>query len=187
MSFQDKATTKAGNLGERIAKRVFAARGYIVYRYDELAGSHPIDFVAIQRNRLAMLLCDVKTKPKRVKYPDTGIDFDEWEKYRQLGRYYNLRVFLVFVDWENAKVYGQFLDVLEQRRQVPGVWFWYPFTQNNGREEIRYFPLCAMTEISDITEQEAEELRQLTQRAEQYGGAGKQYSLPLMQTVPKQK
>jgi hypothetical protein len=143
--FLDRPTTRAGTLGERIARRLLEAKNYMVYTPDELDGAHPIDIVAINKDRLVALLCDVKAKPRRVHWPDTGIDMRHWLKYQCLGITHNVRVFLIFVDWEAGEVYGGFLDELERQREVKTGKgrFWYPRTENYGRSEIRYFPLAA--------------------------------------------
>lgn len=179
MNWNDRTTTKAGNWGERVARRLLEAAGYVVYSPDQFGGAHPVDFVAIHKDRLGVLVADAKAKPMRKNYPDTGIDMRHWEKYRQLGRLHNLRVYLMFVDWEMGKAYRQFLEELELRRKVNhnGREIWYPKTENGQSGEIRYFPIVAMKEVSSLTAEEQEELRRLSQRDEKYGGQQCQGSL----------
>jgi hypothetical protein len=182
--FLDRPTTRAGTLGERIARRLLEAKNYMVYTPDELDGAHPIDIVAINKDRLVALLCDVKAKPRRVHWPDTGIDMRHWLKYQCLGITHNVRVFLIFVDWEAGEVYGGFLDELERQREVKTGKgrFWYPRTENYGRSEIRYFPLAAMHKVGTLMPDEASDLKQLSRRDEAYN-SGKQ--LPLLYDGPK--
>lgn len=179
MNWHDRPTTKAGDLGERIAKRMFEEKGYVVYTPDRFGGAHPVDIVAIQKNSLRVLVADSKAKPQRKRFPDTGINMVHWEKYRQLGRFHNLQVFLVFVDWESVQVYGQFLDVLEQRRKIchNGRDLIYPKTENYEHAEIRYWPISAMKQLHGLTSKESEELRQLSLRNDTYGGNSRQLDL----------
>ena len=165
-SFRDQQSTQKGTLGERIGERWLRKCGYYVYKPADLDSAHPIDRMAVQRSSAAALVCDFKAKPRREFYPDTGIDVRHWLTYLILARINGMRALLVFVDEIEAKVYGGFLDDLDRIRPVKtqkGTKY-YPITQNTGESEIRYFPLIAMQEFGDLTEQECAELRQRSSR-----------------------
>lgn len=170
MGFNGQATARKGALGERIAERYLREAGFHVYSPCDLENAHPIDRVAVCKRTLSVLLCDVKTKPKRVLYADTGIDVHHWQTYWTLGKTHNMRVYLIFVDEDSAEVYGQFLDVLERKVSVRhnGRTTWYPRTENNGDSEIRYFPIQSMRKFADLTPEEQFELQELSTRHRKY-------------------
>lgn len=168
--FCQRPTTQKGSLGERIADRHLRAAGYAVYKPSELDSSHPVDRIAVCKRTLSVLLCDVKSKPRRVHYPDTGIDVGHWMIYWSLAKLHNMRVFLVFVDEDECAVYGQFLDLLDQRRIIhhKGKNIWYPKVENLGHSEIRYFPIASMKRIGGLSLSETEELQALSSRHKKY-------------------
>jgi hypothetical protein len=170
MNFNDKISTKKGTLGEQIADRYLCEAGYHVYHPADLDNAHPIDRIAVCKRTLSVLLCDVKSKPKRLMYPDTGIDMSHWLTYWTLAKAHNMRVYLVFVDEDSAEVYGQFLHVLEKPIEVRhnGKIIWYPLTENKGVCEIRYFPIRSMHKFGNLTADEQFQLQELSTRHQKY-------------------
>lgn len=90
-NFQDKL--KIGAMGEQWVKAWLEASGRYVYVPGKV-GSHPIDFVVLEASG-ALWACDVKTYPRRARYPDTGIDANDWEKYAQIASVVPVRLFFV--------------------------------------------------------------------------------------------
>jgi hypothetical protein len=112
-AFNDQASTRKGTLGEQIGEAWLRKRGFHVYRPSDLEQAHPVDRIAIAPGAMNALICDMKSKPVRTKYDDTGIDLEHWHRYRMLSEIHQMRALLVFIDEDLAKVYGNFLDVLD--------------------------------------------------------------------------
>lgn len=126
---------------------LLTTRGWHVYSYTQDA-AHPIDLIAITPER-NIVLVEVKCKSARDYYPDTGVDFDDHNRYHELSMRTNLPILVLFVDPRYQSVYGQYLHILSQPTVV----------LHNGRElvypmvvEQRYvfYPLCAMEHYANI-------------------------------------
>jgi hypothetical protein len=167
-TFENYPTTQKGNLGETIVDRYFQSKGIISYRpvYD---GAHPIDRFVASHDKKQIFIADIKTKARRNRYPDTGIDYNHYYDYDQLRKKYNLRVFLFFVDEMLGELYGNFLDLLEKPYTDPKTKKKYPLWENNGyHNNIVYFPLIHMEKIQKLTEEECESLKKMNTRSYSY-------------------
>jgi len=102
---------KMGRMGERLVKDHFKSMGYCIYPAPE--ESAPIDFIAIKEKE--MVFVEVKTKPRRLYHPDTGIDVKRLKEYKGISLKHNTRCFLAFVDIIEGSAYGNYIDVLEKR------------------------------------------------------------------------
>jgi hypothetical protein len=159
--WQARRQVKKGNIGERIgdrfipeiAKEFLDGEGWIAYG-PIMPGAHKHDRLFIHRDRDEQIPWDVKAKPKRDNYPDTGIDT------YLLNRYLQQRVWsdfiLIFIDEVEHRVYGNWLSELLTERIVDFAGWLYP----SEYQGITYFPLAAMRTIAVLTDQDAQDLKQ---------------------------
>jgi hypothetical protein len=172
MAFRDLLTTRKGEIGENIVEQYLRDQGFQTYKSTDLDNSHTTDFLGIRRGKV--MVCDAKAKPLRVNRCDTGIDLVHWHRYKALGEAHGMRVFIFFVDEDLGLVYGNFLDVLDcihlhksmktGARVLPA----YPLTENNGKDEIRYYEYCDMLQLAKLTPQQIAELKSLSTRDPKY-------------------
>lgn len=156
-----------GRLGEEIVKRFCREQyGLTVYAPEGNHGAEPADFFTAkltQGERPRIYLNDAKTKWRRAKYPDTGIDLKHYRRYQETATEYGVPYFLWFVDAFEERVFGNFLEVLETRRRVGSVG--YPV--KHGAQI--YFPLEVMMVLDRLPKETCESLRR--QRTSRYGDA----------------
>ena len=140
--WHDLSTVKKGDIGEKIVCDYLEGKGYVIYQA-KTDKPHIIDYFAHSENLKKKFWIEVKTKPRRISYPDTGFDFRHYERYRTLDEDPSCRVFVFFVDETLGEVYGNYLSILDEKRVCNNKT--YPFNQETqyGRN-IRYFPLEAM-------------------------------------------
>lgn len=155
--FTAKMTTCKGVKGEDICFEYLRAKGHTIYRPDREDRAHPIDSFVVHGQKFTVCAADVKTKPKREAYPDTGINMNHYGTYCYIKNINNIRVFLFFVDENTKEIYGNWLDILEHKREVihKGKRLIYPMQMGNQM----YFPLSAMIKIADISDESVEELK----------------------------
>lgn len=161
MKFCDKKTTQKGAIGERIARQHLESKGLVVYE-PVTDCAHPFDKLCATRNKRSLMIAEIKTKPSRRFYPDTGIDRRHYDDYMRIQAKYGIDVHLYFVDEDAKKIYGNKLTALIAPRQIfhNGKEIIYPLESKN----IIYFPLEAMLHIADITESEAGDIAALSTR-----------------------
>lgn len=155
--FSAKMTTRKGVKGEDICFQYLRSKGHTIYRPDMEDRPHPIDSFVVHGQKFTVCAADVKTKPRREAYPDTGINMHHYGVYCHIKNINNIRVFLFFVDETAKKIYGNWLDIIEKRREVihNGKRLTYPM-QMGGQI---YFPLSAMIEIADISDESVDALK----------------------------
>jgi hypothetical protein len=144
-SFNDwerKATVKKGNVGERLVRDYLERRGFIVYE-PQTEGAHGFDKLAILNKRQAIIV-ECKSKARRNKYADTGINIKHLNEYQYISEKHNLPVFIFFVDEMLGKIYGNTLKELLMPRVVDGKQ--YPSRENG----IIYFPLINTKWVCNI-------------------------------------
>jgi hypothetical protein len=144
--FAHLPTTRKGAVAEQYVRDVLVNLGWHIYTYSAQQ-PHPVDMLAFTPdNRLVAV--EVKCKPARIYYPDTGIDRNDYYGYHDLQAQYNLPVLLLFVDGYYKQVYGNYLDHLSQ-----------PITIVHNQRTLRYplideryvyFPLQSMQHYADI-------------------------------------
>lgn len=161
-NWNEKEEVKKGNIGENIVFNYLCNSGYTVYR-PVTEGPHLFDNLCVSRDKRTIFIAEVKTKEARKYYPDTGIDIRSYQEYKFVENKYNLHVYLFFVDAANRKVYGNFLRRLETPKAEGK--YSYPLQQGG----IIYFPLSSMTLISELTAEEAEEIKK--HNTKNYDGA----------------
>lgn len=150
LMFKDKIETLKGSIGENLVKEHFEHKGFNIFTapHDR---THGVDFIA-EKNKKLKYAVEVKTKPARKIYPDTGFDLKHYNYYKTYG----VPVFIAFVDEEKKEIYGNFLNELSKNRTVGGVE--YPLKQNG----IIYFPLQAMKTLRTIDDTTAQKLKTLS-------------------------
>ena len=170
MDWQSKTTVKKGNVGEKIVNDYLIKNGYIPYS-PNAEGAHPFDRLCASKDKKTLFITEVKTKPARVYYPDTGIDIRHYNGYKYVHDKYNIDVLLIFVDQDMGKVYGNHMRILDIPRVIDynGKRLAYPLVQNN----IIYFPLYAMVDIGFINNKELELLNIYTTRNDGYTAIAK--------------
>jgi len=141
--WNSKKQVKKGNIGEQIDKAYLENNGLIVYK-PLTDGSHPFDNLCA--NDREIFIVEVKTKEARAYYPDTGINIQHFNRYMEVKKKHNIKIYLFFVDAANAKIYGEELDNLIKPVKVKGNQ--YPLNQN----EIIYFPLENMKIIAELSQ-----------------------------------
>jgi len=160
-NWQQKLTVKKGNLGEEIISRFLERKGYVIYSPETKDKAHAFDRLAI-KDKEQIIIAEIKTKARRNKYADTGIDKRNYDQYVKIQNKYNIPVFIFFVDEMLKKIYGNWLSKLIIPIIIEGKQ--YPLILNN----IIYFPLVNMIGIAELSEQQITELKKLSNRNYEY-------------------
>ena len=139
--FSALTTTKLGKVGETYIAE-FAkskkSKAYIPAK-DE---SYPVDSICISGNTIWFL--EVKTKPRRKWYEDTGCDLNDFKLYCTLDG----PVYILWADFITESLYGAWLDDLKP-------------VLKEEKGKYAYFPLSSMTTYRTLTTPEVEELKKL--------------------------
>src|SRR3990167_4976512 len=106
MEIKDQNLVK-GEDGESWVDSAVELFGWGVLRMDWW--QHSVDRL-IYKNGKAYLL-QTKLKEPRIHYPDTGLEKNRYDKFKQLCRDTGLRGLILFTDL-TGNVYGEFLDLL---------------------------------------------------------------------------
>jgi len=168
MSFKDfDIANKKGSFGEQAVREFLESKGYIVYQPATTDKPHAFDMFAV-RNKNEIIIAEVKTKPRRNYYLDTGIDLRHYNEYKNITEKYKFDIFLLFVDEMEEKIYGNFLSKLEKTTQI--------FYENKNRtiiyplieKDICYFPLQNMLFISKLDKNKADTIKQFSRRKYDY-------------------
>ena len=172
MKFKERTETKKGTVGEELIQNWLEKHGLVLY---EPVGekAHLIDFFAVDKNTCKTYIVEVKTKAKRLKYDDTGINQRNFLEYIKLSKEHNMRILLIFVDEENGLIYGNFLDQLEQPIKYNNKM--YPYDEPNSfGPEIHYWPLSRMHKIEYLSADVQSQLKKLTTKQPMYITNGNQ-------------
>lgn len=149
-----KYNFEKGNFGEYLVRRALRKKGYMLASFEEGA-AHPCDNI-VSKWDMQFRALDIKTYPRRFYYPDTGINYDHYEKYLKSPNPF----YLIFVDDIEKKIYGNSLCELNKRISVNGII--YPFMYGNGENKKMYFPLQSMELYTNLRDDTCEELRKLS-------------------------
>ena len=152
-------------IAEAIVRRHLEAKGLIVY--EPVTGkAHPFDKLCAARDKRTLVIAEVKAKPSRRFFPDTGINLHHWEEYREIRKKHRIEVLIYFVDEDAAAIYGNKLSILEEPRVVEDNHrtLRYPLVQNG----IIYFPLAAMQVVAHLNDAEVDALAALSTRDGKY-------------------
>lgn len=137
MNWEDKTEVKAGNIGERLVQMCLTQMGFIVYK-PVTEGSHKIDYFAHSGIDKKVISCEVKTKRRRAKYSDTGINISHYEQYNDIKEKHNINTFLFFVDIHEGWIYGQWLHKLVNGEKRDGIIYWGLEQMKKVRELSEY-------------------------------------------------
>ena len=154
-----------GEIGEQIVKAWLEKKGLVVYR-PETEGVHAFDMLAIKDKRCCVAL-DVKSKARRNKYPDTGIDLRHYETYTAFSEKHNMPFWIVFVDEMIGEIYGNTLAELDKPRTDSGKQYPLRWNGRDGKTTV-YWPLSAMKHVHTLTEAERLKLSSFSQRNYEY-------------------
>ena len=157
-TWHDKKETKIGDYGEKLVKAYLEANGCICYR-PETDGAHLMDFLVYKRDK-SVMAAECKVKAIRCKYPDTGFNLRNYKLYKKFTDEHNIRMFIFFIDEVKGKIYGNFLDVLDQKRICNGRE--YPLNEKTKYNVvIRYYPYEAMIKLKKLSNEELDYFQKL--------------------------
>ena len=158
MSWEDRPQVQKGKLGQQIVERYLEAKGFVVYRPN--TGPHPFDNLCASPDKRRVFIVEVKTKPRRNRYPDTGFNIRNDQDYSAIRMKYSMEVFICFVDELERAIYGAEWLHLHKHRLIEhnGEVLVYPWTHNG----IIYFPLSAMKRIATLPSVDCMQLAQLS-------------------------
>jgi len=154
-----------GAVGEGVVRRLLEARGWVVYQ-PMTEGAHQFDMLCIKQKKTAIAV-DIKAKSRMNKFPCTGVNQGHFEEYKRFGDRHQMPFWIVFVDEGQKRIYGNTIEELEKPRAEDGVSYPWVMTTKWGKT-LRLWPLSAMVQIADISDEDAESLIALSQRSYGY-------------------
>ena len=171
MRWEDKKEVKKGNLGERVVDEYIIREKKMIPYQPVYDGPHPVDRIVVSPDKKMICIWEVKTKPRRKFYPDTGFNYRNYLEYKFLYEKYGLDTFIVFVDEWLMKAYGNYLtaleievEIIEKRRTIK-----YPLIERDKRGiDIIYFPISNTIELFDLTPGICSNLRALSSYSQDY-------------------
>jgi hypothetical protein len=157
--FSKKTTTIKGTTGEDLCTKWLEDRGHTVYRVATQNRPHPIDSILMHGQKYTLACAEFKTKPKRDSYPDTGINTSHYGKYKCIQIANDLQVFVFFIDENEQRIYGNWLNKLDERQIIihNGKKLLYP--KFEGPQV--YFPMVHMIHIGAIPVEEVNKLKSM--------------------------
>lgn len=166
--WSDRPQVKKGTLAEALVRRHLEQRGLVVYE-PVTDGAHPFDKLCSTSDKRSLVIAEVKAKPCRRFFPDTGINVRNWEDYKAIRAKHRLQVFIYFTDEDIGAIYGNTLSELEQPREIDhnGKTLTYPLIHAG----IVYFPLAAMRLVDRLSDKESAALSMLSTRRDNYAEA----------------
>tara|TARA_Y100000296_G_C5076576_1_gene207632 strand:+ start:65 stop:592 length:528 start_codon:yes stop_codon:yes gene_type:complete len=162
--FNQLTTTEIGLIGEAIVKQHLEKK-YVIYA-PENDEAHPFDKFCVERmpqegrNR-EVFIAEIKTKICRDQYPDTGFNTSSYKDYKFMQDAHKIKVKIFFVDYREQKVYGNWLDVLEEERQIETNhgFIQYPLEGfGRGKKPVTYFPREVMDHYFDLEEEDCKKI-----------------------------
>ena len=152
--FKQKTETIKGKIGQQLLISCMLKRFPIFKLYpcsQQNEGSHCFDGIIIKNDQIVALY-DVKTKPRRWKYEDTGIDKRSYDTYINVFKKYRKPFYLFFVDQYTKQIYYNTIWKLSKNIIVKNKK--YPIIQNNYSSTIIYFPLVSMKLLCQLTDEQ---------------------------------
>lgn len=154
-----------GDVGEGIVDDYLRSNNYHIYKPEE--GSHPIDRLAIKDNKV--ISYDVKTKPRRIKYADAGLDLTDWVHYTNINTITPTYIFIV--DEVIGQIYYQSVSYLSNINTsityCNGRTIKYPSIETAVNSitkyvvPVIYFPVEAFKKVRDLTNEEIKLLKDI--------------------------
>ena len=158
-----------GNYGEEIVRKHIENNDFICYQA-VTEKSHAFDFLVVKNHEKAFVV-EVKTKALMNRAPETGFNYSNFEVYKWFTKTYQMPVFLLFVDENMGKVYGNWLCNLERpfKTTVNGTTKYYPYNFDTYYgKTIRLYHYESMVDLWDLSEEEIETLKSMSNRSYQY-------------------
>lgn len=158
MEFNKLPGVEKGNFGEQIVDKWLASKGLIVYK-PTTNNAHGFDRL-VSVDKSSLVIVEVKTKPKRLYFPDTGINIKHFEGYKEVSEKHSIPVCIFFVDEILKQIYCGWLSELIQEKQInwKGKQIAYPLTSKG----IVYFYQPSMKVIHYLTDEEVKEIKSLS-------------------------
>ena len=150
-AWHDKRETKIGDYGEALVQQYLEEHGCICYK-SVTPKAHPLDYLVVWPDKTINGV-EVKTKPSRDKYPDTGFNLKHYYGYKQFTDALKISMRIYFVDSKCGRIYGNYLCELDKPRMSEGRSYPREESSWNG-QLIRYYPLDVMIPIRDLTNEE---------------------------------
>jgi hypothetical protein len=143
--WQSKNEVIIGDIGEDIVETLFP--NFIVYRTNS-NGSHPVDMLICSGKKPdyydKLLFVEVKTKPRRYKYADTGVDIHSWKRYVNFIDEHKINIKIYFVDEAEKSIYS-----INIRKTLKNETYY-----TNNKDKIVYFQLKDTKFIRKLSEVE---------------------------------
>jgi hypothetical protein len=165
VKFENLASYRKGRIGEQIVDDWLIADAWVPYRPQE-GVAHPFDRLMASRDKQRLCIVEVKTKPHRNAYMDTGINRSHFGDYGRVTIKHDVPLFLAFVDENTRSIYGNWWTELLRTREADREsarhgctsypWF------HGGQV---YFQLAIMRTIKHLNDQQCGELRALRKTA----------------------
>lgn len=169
-NWETLTTVQKGNIGEKLVQRFLESKGFICYK-PVSDGAHPFDFLCVKEKRLA-IAAEVKTKSLMSKYNGTGFNKSTYDDYIAFSKKHNINIYVFFVDEHQRKIYGNWLQILDQEREEildNGEKVIFPLEMKTKYNKIiRIYPYSAMNFITDIPSDICDKLKSLSQRNYEY-------------------
>ena len=156
MKWEDKEQVKKGNIGEDAVERFLEEEGFVIYKpVTDVA--HPFDRLCV-KDKNTIFIAEIKTKPMRKYYPDTGFNYTHYEDYQRMQKK-GLNVYMFFVDEIQGVIYGNTLNKISENCIVEhnGKMREYPKIEGS----IIYFPIKNMEFINHLKESEINSIKEL--------------------------
>lgn len=186
MGFENTVMYKRGQLGESIVDDLIQQKGLFSSYGTYTSGSHPFDRFFASKDKMTLMIGEIKTLDARDYYPDTGISIAHYNEYMYIQTKYNIDVFVIFVDPRLEMIYGNVLTILAEKGSIhiePSneiVSKWIDLTPSNRKniiaypikhpnftaagKEIIYFPLTRMKKLCDLTESQCMGLKKYSNK-----------------------
>ena len=147
MNINFQTSLKKGDIGEQLVADALGNRGMLTTKWDQ-DGSHPYDKIMVERKTGKIIsLFDVKTKPIRNNYQDTGINLSKYYHYQNSSKINKFPFALFFVDEVRREIYFGFLHEICSERICEGQI--YPKIER-FRESIIYFHISSLKLLCSI-------------------------------------
>lgn len=163
MNWDSRPEVKKGHIGERLVDEYLLRKGIVPYR-PMAPKAHPFDRLCASADKKRIYIAEVKAKPRREFYPDTGINVAHFNDYMNVAMHHSMDVFIYFVDEILKSIYGgELVSNLAQDRRVLHRGRMLKYTMRQG--PIIYFPLACMEHVATLSDEACAELAALRRTA----------------------
>jgi hypothetical protein len=159
-------TNEKGDYFEEIVRAWLTKQGHWPTSWPSGTGAHPIDIFCVRKDG-RVLAVDAKAKCARLLYADTGIDYRHFNTYFDIEKG-GVEVWVIFGDHNEGWAYGASLSELRSPAMldVPGQ---KPRAYPRTEGRIIYFPRSSMHRLFQLTNEQCDTLRDLSQRESRQG------------------